>query len=362
VLNIGYDLGILSPAVFAMMVIMAIVTTFMTGPALDLINYIFLKKTTRASGIRKIAYQGYRILISFGLARSGRKLLRLATQMLGRKQEDMHITALHLTYNADLNPLQMAEFEKESFRPIQREARSLGINIESRYQPVMDIRKEINKIVNNEPYDFLLVDAGKSLLKGTVLGNLFEAGKVLYPGNLLRTLSGSKKLLPQLFPADDMMDERARNFVEDARCNVGVFIDRNFEDADKILIPVLSVNELALLPYARKFIQNNQSVISVLDNEKLLSAEPQWQEMLLERNPKTKSRFQLVLNKEPDKSFFSGFDMVLISYESWNEIVKSKRHWTDQMPSVLVIKLVTKTDTAMDLTAKTKKQNLPEVQ
>ncbi len=35
VLNIGYDLGILSPAIFTMMVIMALVTTAMTGPALN---------------------------------------------------------------------------------------------------------------------------------------------------------------------------------------------------------------------------------------------------------------------------------------------------------------------------------------
>ena len=38
VLNIGYDLGILSPQIFAMMVIMALATTCMTGPALNLIE------------------------------------------------------------------------------------------------------------------------------------------------------------------------------------------------------------------------------------------------------------------------------------------------------------------------------------
>lgn len=38
ILNIGYDLGVLSPEIFAMMVIMALVTTFMTGPLLDLIE------------------------------------------------------------------------------------------------------------------------------------------------------------------------------------------------------------------------------------------------------------------------------------------------------------------------------------
>ena len=41
VLNIGYDLGILSKEIFSMMVIMALVTTFMTGPALDFINKIY---------------------------------------------------------------------------------------------------------------------------------------------------------------------------------------------------------------------------------------------------------------------------------------------------------------------------------
>ena len=35
-LNIGYDLGILPPAIFTMMVLMALVTTFITGPLLNL--------------------------------------------------------------------------------------------------------------------------------------------------------------------------------------------------------------------------------------------------------------------------------------------------------------------------------------
>lgn len=37
-LNIGYDLGILSPSIFTMLVIMALVTTFMTGPLLTLLS------------------------------------------------------------------------------------------------------------------------------------------------------------------------------------------------------------------------------------------------------------------------------------------------------------------------------------
>ncbi|MFA6484046.1 MAG: cation:proton antiporter [Bacteroidales bacterium] len=43
VLNIGYDLKILGPEVFAIMVLMALATTLMTGPLLDMINHFFGK-------------------------------------------------------------------------------------------------------------------------------------------------------------------------------------------------------------------------------------------------------------------------------------------------------------------------------
>lgn len=43
VLNIGLDLKILSPEIFSIMVLMALATTFMTGPSLSLINFVSKK-------------------------------------------------------------------------------------------------------------------------------------------------------------------------------------------------------------------------------------------------------------------------------------------------------------------------------
>jgi hypothetical protein len=37
-LNIGLDLGVISPTLFAMLVIMAVVTTFATTPVLDALH------------------------------------------------------------------------------------------------------------------------------------------------------------------------------------------------------------------------------------------------------------------------------------------------------------------------------------
>ncbi len=57
VLNIGLDLKILSPAIFSMMVLMALATTFMTGPSLSLINFVSKKlgelKAKRSSTVEK---------------------------------------------------------------------------------------------------------------------------------------------------------------------------------------------------------------------------------------------------------------------------------------------------------------------
>lgn len=49
VLNIGYEMGILPPTIFVMLVIMALVTTFMTSPLLDFIDWASAKQANRKS-------------------------------------------------------------------------------------------------------------------------------------------------------------------------------------------------------------------------------------------------------------------------------------------------------------------------
>jgi Kef-type K+ transport system membrane component KefB len=51
-LNIGYDLGILPPRIFSMMVLMALVTTFMTGPLLSVAEWVQRRGTALAAAAR----------------------------------------------------------------------------------------------------------------------------------------------------------------------------------------------------------------------------------------------------------------------------------------------------------------------
>jgi Kef-type K+ transport system membrane component KefB len=61
VLNLGYDLGILSPKIFAMMVIMALTTTFMTGPLLALVEWRVARRRrpllTAAAGAAALSFK-----------------------------------------------------------------------------------------------------------------------------------------------------------------------------------------------------------------------------------------------------------------------------------------------------------------
>lgn len=93
VLNIGLDLGILTPEVFAMMVVMALVTTFMTSPLLSLIEKVFKKKQTDENQVE----DKYKILVSFKSAKTGRKLLFLANSFIRKKQASSELTMLHLS-------------------------------------------------------------------------------------------------------------------------------------------------------------------------------------------------------------------------------------------------------------------------
>ena len=56
-LNVGYELGILTPRIFAMMVLMALVTTFTTGPLLSLADRLRRVELTDRHG-QSVVMQG----------------------------------------------------------------------------------------------------------------------------------------------------------------------------------------------------------------------------------------------------------------------------------------------------------------
>ena len=164
VLTIGYEMGILTPSIFVMLVIMTLVTTFMTTPLVSFIKFCYKTHDKIIEQKRKINEMGlFKVLLSFGRAGYGQIMLDVAYQMFAQGKNKLDLTALHLTVGSDVNPLHTDNFEEVSFGPILYGAKKLGLQIHTRYEISDNAGLDICNIVNNEGFDFLLVGAGISL-------------------------------------------------------------------------------------------------------------------------------------------------------------------------------------------------------
>jgi Kef-type K+ transport system membrane component KefB len=54
ILNVGFDIGVISPALFAMMVLMALATTLMTTPLLEWVYPAHLREHSEAAPIPEL--------------------------------------------------------------------------------------------------------------------------------------------------------------------------------------------------------------------------------------------------------------------------------------------------------------------
>ena len=163
VLNIGYDLGVLNPEIFAMMVIMALVTTIMTGPALDIINWLFKKKEQEKPQKASLLNR-FKILISFGDPESGKPLLRLANSFIKKTEADTAVTAMHLSAINELHHFNIEQDEKDSFTPIYKESEKIKQKIETLYKASNDIDAEIVELANKGDYDLFWDEANHQAL------------------------------------------------------------------------------------------------------------------------------------------------------------------------------------------------------
>ena len=259
VLNIGLELKVLTPEVFTMMVIMALVTTFMTGPALDLINYIF---KTKDFEIEEVAnHNKYRILISFGNNEKGKSLLRLANSLIKKQKETSTITAMHLSLSDEMHQFNMEDKEKNSFIPIVEESEILNQEITTIFKATIDIETDIADIANQGDYDLLLIGLGKSIFEGTLLGKVIGfTTRIMNPDRLIDKFTGKEGLFE-----NSPFDERTRQIIAKTKMPIGILIDKELQDVSQVFIPIFSSEDSFLLDYAQKLIYNNNSKITILD-------------------------------------------------------------------------------------------------
>ena len=333
VLNIGYDLGVLTSEIFTMMVIMALVTTFMTGPALDLINFAFKSKTLKQND-DETEINKFKILVSFGNFEKGKSLLRLASSLIKKQKDAASITAMHLSISDEMHGFNLEEYENETFKPLLAESKLLDQEIETIFKATTDIENDIAEVANNGEYDLLLVGLGKSIFEGTLLGKVLGfTTRIINPDRLLDKITGKEGLFE-----NSIFDDRTRQIISKNKTPLGILIDNDLQSTDKVFAAFFSKDDGFLIDYIQKFIFNNNSKINIVDSNNQI-----------ENNFLIKNAIQTIKQEYPDniamvsenqimKPFLIKQDLMIISLDSWKKLVESQSLWLSNLPSVLIIK------------------------
>ena len=333
VLNIGYELGVLSPKVFTMMVIMALVTTFMTGPALDVINFIF--KTNDAiipSEVKKSS--DFNILISFGNNQKGKSLLRLANSLIKKQSDSANVTAMHLTASDEMHAYNMEEYEKETFEPIVKESKKLDQHITTIFKATNDIETDIANIAHAGKYDLVLVGLGKSIFEGTILGKVLGfTTRIINPDRLLDKFKGKEGLFE-----NSSFDDRTRLIISKTKTPLGILIDKDIHGVDKVFLGIFSVGDVFLIDYAQKLIYNNNSRVTILDNNEHTKNNFIVENALSVVEKDYPNNIEVFNPDKINKPFLLEQDLMIFSLETWKKLVEDEVSWLTDIPSVLIIK------------------------
>lgn len=327
VLNIGFDLGVLSVELFSMMVIMALTTTFMTGPVLNLINRVFKSESEEIpKEIRTISK--YKILFSFGKPEAGKALLKLANSLTKKLHDNAVITALYVPPVSELPNYDIDDFEKESFKPVVEEATHLKQKITTLFKAATDIDHEITNVANKGDYDLLLIGLPQSIYEGSLLGKLLGfTTRIINPEKLLNTIIGKETLF----------DEQTKQILSKSQVPVGVLMDKNFTKAERVFIPLFSEKDRFLIPYAQKLIHNTGAQIIALDAEGQIKNNAEAKEKIRAIEQNTPNHITLQSQKAIEKNFLHEQDLMLISLESWKKNIENKSLWLSDIPSTLII-------------------------
>ncbi|HMK07065.1 MAG TPA: cation:proton antiporter, partial [Flavobacterium sp.] len=327
VLNIGYDLGVLSTQVFTMMVIMALVTTFMTGPALDLINFIWRKQSDVVPAAISNKSK-YKILFSFATPDKGKALLKLANSLVKKQSGNTVITAMHLSLSNELHSFDLKDYEREAFLPVIAESENLNQQINTLFKASNDIDSDISETANQGEYDLLLVGLGQSIFEGTLLGKVLGfTTRIINPDRLIDKFTGKEGLFE-----NSPFDERTRQIVTNSKMPVGIFIDKEFEEANKVFMPIFSEHDAFLIEYAQKLIHNNGSQVTALDASGAIKNNAAIRENIRAIEQTAPQHIMVMSEKTIKRDFLAQQDLMVISLESWKKLIDSNSIWLNNTP------------------------------
>ncbi len=168
ILTIGLDLGVISPALFAMMVLMALVTTFMTSPMLE---WFYPRRQMRQELIGgDEAQDAFTVLIPVALSSSGPDLLRAALAIAPSKRLRVYALTLHRASEQSMMVAEPPPLEGGEFEPLLAAAAAVDVEVRPLSFVSRDLGRDIIAVAQSKGADLILMGWHKPVLSKNILG------------------------------------------------------------------------------------------------------------------------------------------------------------------------------------------------
>jgi nucleotide-binding universal stress UspA family protein len=299
ILTIGRDLGVITTAVFVMMVLMAIITTFLTTPIL---HWVYPAAAVALPGEAAKAGRRFTVLVPVSRPASGPALAALADLLSPLPTVARRIIALYLSRPIERDAYRSAIDEPakspaEPLQPIMSAARAMDLAVEPMSFVSRDIPSDIARSARVRQADLILMGFHKPVFGQAILG-----------GTVHRVLTGSD-------------------------CDVAVFVDRERfgplegERPLKILVPYMGgKHDRLALDLAGRIARRRSSELVVLHvippnrsaDDATINARGVVDKAYSDPTQPTPVRFQVIEDAAPVDAVIQhghDFDLVVIGVE-----------------------------------------------
>ncbi|WP_455498783.1 cation:proton antiporter [Coprobacter sp.] len=324
-LNIGREMGILPPEIFAILVIMALSTTFMTTPLLSMIERAFAQKKKTKPLYKKI-------ILCFGRPESGRNLLSVARILFGKQLKQMDVVAAHYTLGTDLNPVKAEQYSRESFAPILREASRKHIRIDKRYKVTDRLNQEIVKLANGERNDLLLLGAGPRFMTDSCpTGEDNRNFNIPIVSRFTQLIKEKSMHLP-----GSLLREKLEWIINRVNSPVAIYENRDLRTPNRFFLLLNGDEDIFMLQYLESIFTNGVSKIKIM-----LTGIPDKDSFFEKELKKTvniyRSKIKIIPFFSTETKFNYKTDLLFMSYRTCIEMAADYRIY-DQLPSFLTIR------------------------
>jgi Kef-type K+ transport system membrane component KefB/nucleotide-binding universal stress UspA family protein len=276
ILNIGLDLGAISPALYTIMIMMALVTTAMTTPILELIYPARRMEADRVASEDKAGV--YTVLLPVSLPSAGPGLLEAATRLVpdGRP---LRVYAVHLQRVSDQSVIgaARAKHETEALQPLLAHAQQLGVDVRPLTFTTHNLARDLRDLARLKRADLVLLGWHKPVLNKVKLSDTVNA------------------------------------VLREVKADVAVLVDRGTR-WNKVLLPYRDMAaDLGALDMARRIAVQHQTEVTILH---VVAEEPgelttAWEEASFDG-----ARLKLVHSDDPVRAAVDeareGYDVIVV--------------------------------------------------